>query len=272
MKVSVGFFNYATRSVGYSVPTAGEALPWTFALQPHRPAGKLGYCVHPFLPSEKYYQWSKTYMQFCAVLRQRVGVCIYFVCTCALHMSPESRWREKNTESSLPAETDTITQKHIETLSQICRTHPRYTQHLHATFFCWNLDTLLSDKPVLHCWDRQIHGREPESINSLFILWPATTILPQGVVWGSSRLSTLISLSFNMYLVKLCLWCGVFPWLRSYPDGRSSNSVSTKFLSCHSHFLPLPSSQLDRNLLATILIYCNRLLSLSSVWTLRSPR
>lgn len=34
----------------------------------------------------------------------------------------ESQWRERNAESSLPADTD-ISQKHIETLSQICRTH-----------------------------------------------------------------------------------------------------------------------------------------------------
>ncbi|AWP19694.1 putative consortin-like [Scophthalmus maximus] len=37
----------------------------------------------------------------------------------------ESRWREKSPESSVTAETDTVSQKHMETLSQICRTHPR---------------------------------------------------------------------------------------------------------------------------------------------------
>lgn len=116
----------ATRPVGYSVPSAGEALPWTSAFQPCRCAGKLGYCMHPFLPSVKYYQWSKTHTV--AILRQRVCVCIHFVCTCTLHVFPESQWREKkNIESSSLAEIDTISQKHIETLCQICRTHPRYT-------------------------------------------------------------------------------------------------------------------------------------------------
>lgn len=53
---------------------------------------------------------------------------IYFVRTRTPHVFPESQWsQKKDGESSLPAETDGISQKHIETLSQICRTHLRYT-------------------------------------------------------------------------------------------------------------------------------------------------
>lgn len=56
-----------------------------------------------------------------------VGMCTYFVCTCTPRVFPESQWREKNNaDSSLPAETDGVDEKHIETLSQICRTHLRY--------------------------------------------------------------------------------------------------------------------------------------------------
>lgn len=46
----------------------------------------------------------------------------------------ESQWREKkDAESTLCAETDDVSQKHMEMLSQICRTHLRYpTTHQHS--------------------------------------------------------------------------------------------------------------------------------------------
>ncbi|XP_018550306.1 consortin, connexin sorting protein b [Lates calcarifer] len=66
------------------------------------------------------YQWAIQFLQLEKLYHERLLSNLT-----ALQENWESRWREKNTESSLPAETDTITQKHIETLSQICRTHPR---------------------------------------------------------------------------------------------------------------------------------------------------
>ncbi|KAG7244259.1 hypothetical protein INR49_004397, partial [Caranx melampygus] len=48
----------------------------------------------------------------------------------ALQENWESQWKEKNTENSFSAETDPISQKHIETLSQICRTHPSNPESL----------------------------------------------------------------------------------------------------------------------------------------------
>lgn len=49
---------------------------------------------------------------------------------------PESQWRErKNAGGSLPAETDGVSQKHIEILSQICSTHLRYSPtHQHGVY------------------------------------------------------------------------------------------------------------------------------------------
>lgn len=57
-------------------------------------------------------------------------------------MIPETQWREKkDTESSLPDDTNSLSQKHIETLSQICRTHLRYNtaadlSHISVSLLC----------------------------------------------------------------------------------------------------------------------------------------
>ncbi|XP_044026325.1 consortin, connexin sorting protein b isoform X2 [Siniperca chuatsi] len=67
------------------------------------------------------YQWAIQFLQLEKLYHERLLSNL-----AALQENWESQWREKkNAESSLPAETDSIGQKHIETLSQICRTHPR---------------------------------------------------------------------------------------------------------------------------------------------------
>ncbi|XP_038583141.1 consortin, connexin sorting protein b isoform X1 [Micropterus salmoides] len=67
------------------------------------------------------YQWAIQFLQLEKLYHERLLSNL-----AALQENWESQLREKkNAESCLPAETDSISQKHIETLSQICRTHPR---------------------------------------------------------------------------------------------------------------------------------------------------
>ncbi|XP_059212816.1 consortin, connexin sorting protein b isoform X2 [Centropristis striata] len=67
------------------------------------------------------YQWAIQFLQLEKLYHQRLLSNL-----AALQENWESQWKEKkNTESSLPTETDGISQTHIETLSQICRTHLR---------------------------------------------------------------------------------------------------------------------------------------------------
>uniref|UniRef100_UPI0037E87C87 consortin, connexin sorting protein b n=1 Tax=Semicossyphus pulcher TaxID=241346 RepID=UPI0037E87C87 len=67
------------------------------------------------------YQWAIQFLQLEKLYHERLLSNLD-----TLQENWESQWKErKNTESSLPDETDFISQKHIETLSQICRTHLR---------------------------------------------------------------------------------------------------------------------------------------------------
>ncbi|XP_042247339.1 consortin, connexin sorting protein b [Thunnus albacares] len=63
------------------------------------------------------YQWAIQFLQLEKLYHERLLSNL-----AGLQENWESQWRERNAESSLPADTD-ISQKHIETLSQICRTH-----------------------------------------------------------------------------------------------------------------------------------------------------
>lgn len=67
------------------------------------------------------YQWAIQFLQLEKLYHERLLSNLD-----ALQENWESQWTEKkNDASSLPTETDGISQKHIETLSQICRTHLR---------------------------------------------------------------------------------------------------------------------------------------------------
>ncbi|XP_068432641.1 consortin, connexin sorting protein b [Clinocottus analis] len=67
------------------------------------------------------YQWAIQFLQLEKLYHQRLLSNL-----AALQENWESQWREKENDGSLsPAQTDGIGQKHIETLSQICRTHLR---------------------------------------------------------------------------------------------------------------------------------------------------
>lgn len=66
------------------------------------------------------YQWAIQFLQLEKLYHERLLSNL-----AALQEDWESEWRERNADSSFPAETDAVSQKHIETLSQICRTHHR---------------------------------------------------------------------------------------------------------------------------------------------------
>ncbi|XP_070705963.1 consortin, connexin sorting protein b [Pempheris klunzingeri] len=67
------------------------------------------------------YQWAIQFLQLEKLYHERLLSNL-----AALQENWESQWREKSSaESSLASEVDGISQKHIETLQQICRTHCR---------------------------------------------------------------------------------------------------------------------------------------------------
>ncbi|XP_056284327.1 consortin, connexin sorting protein b [Pseudoliparis swirei] len=67
------------------------------------------------------YQWAIQFLQLEKLYHERLLSNL-----AALQENWESQWRERKSDGSVsPAETDGIGQKHIETLSQICRTHLR---------------------------------------------------------------------------------------------------------------------------------------------------
>ncbi|XP_030262050.1 consortin, connexin sorting protein b [Sparus aurata] len=69
------------------------------------------------------YQWAIQFLQLEKLYHERLLSNL-----AALQDNWESQWRErKNAGGSLPAETDGVSQKHIEILSQICSTHLRPT-------------------------------------------------------------------------------------------------------------------------------------------------
>ncbi|XP_041660623.1 consortin, connexin sorting protein b [Cheilinus undulatus] len=66
------------------------------------------------------YQWAIQFLQLEKIYHERLLSNLD-----TLQENWESKLKEKSPESSLPDETDFINQKHMETLSQICRTHLR---------------------------------------------------------------------------------------------------------------------------------------------------
>nr|XP_019947303.1 PREDICTED: consortin-like [Paralichthys olivaceus] len=86
------------------------------------------------------YQWAIQFLQLEKLYHERLLSNID-----ALQENWESRWRERNPES-LTAETDAISVKHIETLSQICRTHPRPSINVEEN----SLNTLLREIQIKH--------------------------------------------------------------------------------------------------------------------------
>ncbi|XP_071334721.1 consortin, connexin sorting protein b [Trachinotus anak] len=112
------------------------------------------------------YQWAIQFLQLEKLYHERLLSNLT-----ALMENWESQLREKkNTESSLPAETDPISQKHIETLSQICRTHPRPSISVQQNM----LNTTLKDIQTLQpCHDKVNNpatshkdGEEEQNVNS----------------------------------------------------------------------------------------------------------
>ncbi|XP_034999760.2 consortin, connexin sorting protein b [Hippoglossus stenolepis] len=115
------------------------------------------------------YQWAIQFLQLEKLYHERLLSNL-----AALQENWESRWRERNPESSLPAVTDAISVKHIETLSQICRTHPRPSSSVEQN----SLNTLLREIQIKNqtlqsCHDRvnnpqtsQEDGEHEQNVNS----------------------------------------------------------------------------------------------------------
>ncbi|CAB1455349.1 unnamed protein product [Pleuronectes platessa] len=115
------------------------------------------------------YRWAIQFLQLEKLYHERLLSNL-----AALQENWESRWRERNPEGSLPAETDAITVKHMETLNQICRTHPRPSSSVEQN----SLNTLLREIQIKNqtlqsCHDRvnnpetsQEDGENEQNVNS----------------------------------------------------------------------------------------------------------
>ncbi|XP_023286016.1 consortin-like [Seriola lalandi dorsalis] len=111
------------------------------------------------------YQWAIQFLQLEKLYHERLLSNL-----AALQENWESQWKEKNTESSSPAETDLISQKHIETLSQICRTHPSPSISVQQN----TLNTTLKDiQTIQPCHDKVDNpdtshedGEQEQNVNS----------------------------------------------------------------------------------------------------------
>lgn len=114
------------RPVGPELPAAGETLPWTPAGQPRRPAGELGYCGALSLTPSSVVAFSLSLM--------------------LNHVFAEGQWREKeNRDGAMTCDpSEVISQKHMETLRHICRTHLRCRNT--STLICsWLQTSQISD-------------------------------------------------------------------------------------------------------------------------------
>ncbi|KAM4712889.1 consortin, connexin sorting protein b isoform 2-T3 [Anableps anableps] len=85
------------------------------------------------------YQWAIQFLQLEKLYHERLLSNLT-----ALQEKWESEFNEKDTESQMPADTDSISQKHIEKLSHICRTHLRPSLSLDQK----NLNTALKDTRI----------------------------------------------------------------------------------------------------------------------------
>ncbi|XP_034383536.1 consortin, connexin sorting protein b [Cyclopterus lumpus] len=91
------------------------------------------------------YQWAIQFLQLEKLYHERLLSNL-----AALQANWESQWREKKNDGSIsPAETDGIGQKHIETLSQICRTHLRPSISVEQDTMNSTLKDIQSEKETL---------------------------------------------------------------------------------------------------------------------------
>ncbi|XP_008302128.1 consortin-like [Stegastes partitus] len=103
------------------------------------------------------YQWAIQFLQLEKLYHERLLSNL-----AALQENWESQWSErKDSESSLPNEPDTISQKHIETLSQICRTHLRPSISVDQN----KLNTMLKDIQTKNETLQKAHCNEEKEQN-----------------------------------------------------------------------------------------------------------
>ncbi|KAK2856536.1 hypothetical protein Q5P01_005271 [Channa striata] len=105
------------------------------------------------------YQWAIQFLQLEKLYHERLLSNLT-----GLQENWESQWREKkNPESSLPMETDTISQKHMESLSQICRTHLRPSVSVEQGATLNNIQR--KNQPLQSCCD-EVNKLEPSNQDS----------------------------------------------------------------------------------------------------------
>ncbi|XP_067338207.1 consortin, connexin sorting protein b [Channa argus] len=103
------------------------------------------------------YQWAIQFLQLEKLYHERLLSNLT-----VMQDNWESQWRDKkNPESSLPMETDTITQKHMETLSQICRTHLRPSISREQNAQSATLNNMQSKKQSLQSCHDKVNNLEP---------------------------------------------------------------------------------------------------------------
>lgn len=191
-----------TRPVGHRVPTAGEALPWTSALQPRCPAGELGYCMHLFFccyvsDRKTKYDWVKSVRDS---VRKSVSASILH--TPVLHMCSQ---RASGERGMLRAVCPLIQTASVRNTSRLWarsagHTSGKSSQHLHKCIRC-NQGTLVCLMDLFFFAEADRSMRK-EFINSLFILWTTIILLSQGKVGDISRLSTLF-ISLSLMLTRI---------------------------------------------------------------------
>ncbi|KAK9531089.1 hypothetical protein VZT92_010538 [Zoarces viviparus] len=114
------------------------------------------------------YPWAIQFLQLEKLYHQRLLSNL-----AALQDDWESQWREKKNDGSIsPAETDGISQKHIETLSQICRTHLRPSTSVEQNTMTATLKDIQSENEMLQpCHDEvnkaETTGQDEEQEQSM---------------------------------------------------------------------------------------------------------
>lgn len=130
------------------------------------------------------YQWAIQFLQLEKLYHERLLSNL-----AALQENWECQWNEKkNAESSFPAETDSISEKHIETLSQICRTHHRPSVNVEQNALNTALkDIQIKNEELQPCRDKvskpeatRRDKEQEQSVNSESERLSARTVRPAG--------------------------------------------------------------------------------------------
>ncbi|XP_028253612.1 consortin, connexin sorting protein b isoform X2 [Parambassis ranga] len=169
------FINSATGSVSRDGPQSPspELLASLQSLEENSDYTLLPHSLHQIAETyllKEDYQWAIQFLQLEKLYHERLLLNL-----ADLQERWEDQWKEKKgTESGLPEETDNISQKYMETLSRICRTHIRPSISVDQN----NLNAVLKDlqtksETLQACHDKakkpetiQWHAEEEQSMKS----------------------------------------------------------------------------------------------------------